>query len=43
MKCFIHSVNEKITERAAAAAAAATADRIAKTPRTIVFGEKCTQ
>lgn len=42
MKCFIHSVNEKITERAAAVAAAA-ADRIARTPRTIVFGEKCAQ
>lgn len=40
MKCFIHSVNEKITERAAAAAAA---DRIARTPRTIVFREKCAQ
>lgn len=38
MKCFIHSVNEKITERAAAAA-----DRIARTPRTIVFGEKYAQ
>lgn len=35
MKCFIHSANEKITEGAA--------DRIAGTPGTFVFGEKCAQ
>lgn len=35
MKCFIHSVNEKITEGAA--------DRIARTPETFVFREKCAQ
>lgn len=37
MKCFIHSVNEKITERAA------TAGQIARTRGTFVFGEKCAQ